>query len=78
MNKKEKKLYGGILATIFDQGGFEALIEHYNGYSDCLPKEAVEELHQNTPIGEEIEQYMHVELAKKYAKYAGGKFIAKN
>ena len=78
MNKKEKKEIGGILATIYDDGGFEALIEHYNGFSDCLSKEAVEELNQNTEIGEELEDYMAIELAKKWAKLAGGKFVAKN
>ncbi|MDH4291605.1 MAG: hypothetical protein OEV56_03230 [Dehalococcoidia bacterium] len=77
MTKSEKKQIAGILAEIFEDGGVEAIIEHYNGFSDCIPLEATQHLSANDEIGEEIEEYMYVLLAKKYAKFAGGKFVPK-
>ena len=75
MNKREKKEVGGILANLFESGGSDLLMEHYQGYSDCIPQEAAEALRENTELGEELEDYMNIELAKSFAKFAGGKFV---
>lgn len=77
MTKKEKKEIGEILAEVRDEGGFEAIIEIYNCGADWLPHEAQVALNENSELGEEIEEYMALALAKKWAKYAGGKFIPK-
>lgn len=77
MTKKEKKETGEGLAEIFCDGGSDKLIEHYNGFSDFLGDDAQEALNSNSDLGEEIEQYMNIALAKKFAKYAGGKFVMK-
>lgn len=77
LTKKEKKEIGETLAELRDEGGFEAVIEVYNCGADWLPTEAQMALHENTEVGEEIEQYMSIALAKKWAKYAGGKFVTK-
>jgi hypothetical protein len=77
MNKKQIKELGGCLAEVFENGGSDALIEHYNGFSDFLSDEAQEALNTNSDLGEEIEFQMNIALAKRYAKLAGGKFIPK-
>jgi len=77
MTKKEKKEWGGVLAEIFTNGGSELVIEHTHGFSDCIPLEVAKEINGNTEVGEEIEHYMNIELAKKFARFAGGKFIPK-
>jgi hypothetical protein len=77
MNKKQIKELGGCLAEVFESGGSDALIEHYNGFSDFLSDEAQEALNTNSDLGEEIEFQMNIFLAKRYAKLAGGKFIPK-
>jgi len=75
MTKREIKDTGECLAEVFCDGGTDALLEHYNGFSDFLSDEAAEALNQNTELGEDIEEQMNIALAKKFAKYAGGKFI---
>jgi len=78
MNKREIKDTGESLAEVFESGGADALLEHYNGFSDFLGDEATEALNTNSDLGEDIEFQMNIALAKKFAKYAGGKFVAKN
>jgi len=75
MTKKEIKELGATLAECFNDGGSETLVEIYNGGADWLPYEAAMALHDNTDLGEDIEEQMNIALAKKYAKFAGGKFI---
>lgn len=75
MTKREKKVIGGILAELFESGGSDALIEVYHCGADWLPEEAQHALLDNTELGEEIEEFMNIDLAKKFAKYAGGKFV---
>lgn len=75
MTKKEIKETGEALAEVFCDGGTEALLEHYNGFSNFLGDDAMEALSSNSDLGEDIEEQMHIALAKKFAKYAGGKFI---
>lgn len=78
MTKREIKDIGETLAECFNDGGSDTLIDIYNCGADWLPDEAGRALNENSELGEEIEQYMAIALAKKWAKYAGGKFVAKN
>lgn len=75
LSKKEKKETGELLGELFCDGGHELLMEHYHNSSECLDEPVAAELRENTVIGEEIEEFMAIYLAKKFAKLAGGKFI---
>jgi hypothetical protein len=75
MNKKQIKELGGCLAEVFESGGSDALMEHYNGFSDFLSDDAQEALNTNSELGEEIEFQMNIVLARRYAKLAGGRFV---
>jgi hypothetical protein len=77
LNKKQIKETGECLAEVYCDGGTDALLEHYNGFSDFLGDDAQEALNTNSDLGEEIELQMNITLAKKFAKYAGGKFVVK-
>jgi hypothetical protein len=73
---KEKKEYGAALGELFTDGGSDTLMELYNGMTDIdWPKEVLHALNEADELGEEIESYMNIYLAKKFAKDAGGKFI---
>lgn len=77
MTKKEIKEVGEQLAEVFSDGGSETIIEIYNCGADWLPNEAALALNENSELGEKIEDQMNIALAKKYAKFAGGKFVMK-
>ena len=78
ISKKQKKEIGECLAEIFGDAGSERLMEIYNGGHDIEDEYFIagfKHCNENDEIGEEIELYMTIALAKKFAKYAGGKFI---
>lgn len=75
LTKREKKEIGEMLAECVDDAGFDQLVEIYNCGADWMPRAVQLALHTNTELGEEVEEFMWADLAKKYSKRAGGKFV---
>ena len=80
LSKKVLKEFGKMLAYQNEEAGLDRYTDIANGsmlFDESESNECIEHISADDEIGEEIDRYMAIELARVWAKRAGGKFIKK-